>query len=222
MASENVQRITPKETLIGAPPSRELRDEVARGLLYAHSKLNKSDKRTLEAMSFLYALIELLEEKGLVVIDELDQRKGIVADRLVRRFRDNGIGALFQDPEYDKYNFEQGVDIDCDARLHLCKAACCRLPFALSRQDVREGTVRWDLGQPYLIEQDEDSYCSHLDRCAGVCTIYKQRPVPCRGFDCRTDKRIWLDFGDRRINPDIDKADWPRCLADESGQESTQ
>ena len=40
-------------------------------------------------------------------------------------------------------------------RVHLCKASCCRLPFALSRQDVEEGIVRWDLGQPYLIDQRE-------------------------------------------------------------------
>ena len=68
---------------------------------------------------------------------------------------------MFQDPEYDKYAFEHAAEIDCASRVHLCKAACCRLPFALSNQDVREGIVRWDLGQPYLIEHASDGYCTH-------------------------------------------------------------
>jgi hypothetical protein len=27
--------------------------------------------------------------------------------------------------------------------------------------------------------------------------------VPCRGFDCRNDKRIWLDFENKVINPEL-------------------
>lgn len=49
--------------------------EVAEGLLYTHTRINDSTKKTLEAASFLYALIELLNEKGLVLIEELDERK---------------------------------------------------------------------------------------------------------------------------------------------------
>ncbi len=51
------------------------RREVAEGLLYTHTRINDSTKKTLEAASFLYALIELLNEKGLVSIEELDERK---------------------------------------------------------------------------------------------------------------------------------------------------
>jgi hypothetical protein len=36
-----------------------------------------------------------------------------------------------------------GVEIDCPRRIPLYKAACCRLRFALSRQDVEEGIVQW-------------------------------------------------------------------------------
>lgn len=196
---------------------------MAEGLLYAHSKLSSSSKsssskKMLEATAFLYALIEMLEEKGLISVDELDQRIDGVADRLSRKFRESGgVGVLFQDPEFDKYRFEGGADVDCETRIHLCKATCCHLPFALSKQDVREGVVRWDLEQPYLIDHGEDGCCSHLDHYSASCTIYEQRPVPCRGFDCSTDQRIWLDFENMRVNPDIERADWPRCLAAERG-----
>ena len=193
--------------------SRAFRQEVAEGLLYAHSRVVDNSKKTLQAMSFLYALIELLEEKGLIDLDELDGRKEAVAERLVRQFKESGAGALFQDPEYDKYAFEDGASVDCASRISLCKAACCRLPFALSKQDIREGVVRWDLGQPYLVDQGQDGYCNHLDRCTGGCTIYEQRPVPCRGFDCRTHKRIWLDFDNKVVNPQVRRSDWPRRVS---------
>lgn len=41
-----------------------LRQEVADGLLYTHSRANSNTSRLLEATSFLYALIELLAENG--------------------------------------------------------------------------------------------------------------------------------------------------------------
>ena len=188
----------------------ELRREVVDGLLYAHSRLNANTARALEARSFLYALIELLSERGLLSIDELDERKESVAERLADQARERGDGVMIQDPEQDKYTFEGTVDIDCPDRVHLCKAACCRLTFALSRQDIEEGVVRWDLGKPYVIRQEEDGWCCHLDRGTRLCTIREHRPVPCRGFDCRNDKRIWLDFEQWIPNPNIGKPGWPR------------
>lgn len=200
--------------------SRDSRQEVVEGLLYAHSRLSATTTKTLEAASFLYALIELLNERGLITIEELDERKRVVGQRLAEQFRQTGNGVMLQDPEYDKYTFKGEVQIDCESRLHLCKAACCRLPFALSKQDVREGIVHWELGQPYLIAQGKDGYCCHLERATCRCTIREHRPVPCRAYDCRQDKRIWLDFEERVINPEIARDDWPRCLSADNGQSS--
>jgi hypothetical protein len=201
--------------------SRGLRQQIAEGLLYTHSRLNTNTTKTLEGVSFLYALIELLSEKGLISIDELDDRKQLVGQRLAKQFSAQGMGALLQDPEYDKYTFPAGVKIDCENRLHLCKAACCRLPFALSKQDVREGIVRWDLGQPYLIDHGEDGYCVHLQQGSCRCGIYAHRPVPCRGYDCRNDMRIWTDFEAKLPNPDITRPDWPQCLSREADRGHT-
>ncbi len=193
--------------------SSDFRQEVADGLRYAHIRLGANTSKTLEAASFLYALIELMSEKGLISIEELDERKKVVGQRLVEKLKESGNGVVFQDPEYDKYTFNSGVEIDCDKRIPLCKAACCRLPFALSKQDVREGVVHWNFGQPYMIDQGKDGYCNHLERGACRCTVYQNRPVPCRGFDCRKDQRIWLDFEKRAVNPEIYREDWPQCLA---------
>jgi hypothetical protein len=191
------------------------RKDVAEGLLYIHARLSENTKTTLEAASFLYALIELLSDQGLISIEALDERMREVAQRLAKKNSAKGVGVLLQEPEYDKYTFEAEAKIDCANRLHLCKAACCRLPFALSKQDVREGIVHWDLGQPYLIAQEQDGYCTHFDRSCGRCTIRQHRPVPCRAYDCRNDQRIWLDFEHNRINPDILRDDWPHGVSSE-------
>lgn len=181
------------------------RQEVAGGLLYCHSRLNANTSKLLESASFLYALVELLTEKGLVGLEELEDKKREVAERLLESFLDKGMGVAMQEDERDKYTFDETVEIDCENRVHLCKAACCRMSFALSQQDVEEGVVKWDLGRPYLIAQDADGYCRHLDRKTSCCTIRDQRPLPCRGYDCRKDKRVWTDFEQMIINPDLDR-----------------
>jgi Fe-S-cluster containining protein len=187
-------------------------DDVSQGLLFTHARLNDNTKKILESTSFLYALIELLSEKGLLTIEELDERKRTVAARLVERFTKSGLGLVYQDPEYDKYTFEHTTDGDCQNRLHICQAICCKLPFALSRQDVEEGVIRWEFGKPYLIAHGDDGYCLHLDRKTWQCTVHQHRPVPCRGFTCEDNKKwqIWKDYEklildddfDRRINKD--------------------
>ena len=58
-----------------------LRQAVSEGLLYTHTRLDANQRKTVEAASFLYALVELLSEKGLITIGELDARKEVVAQR---------------------------------------------------------------------------------------------------------------------------------------------
>ena len=200
----------------GTANTADLRHQIADGLLYTHSRLNANQRKTLEAASFLYALVELLNEKGLLTIEELDERKAVVAQRLTEQLRREGNGALLQEPEYDKYAFPYGAQVNCAERIHLCKGSCCRLPFALSKQDVREGIVHWELGQPYVIEHGADGYCTHMDCHTRACTIYAHRPAPCRGYDCRSDQRIWLDFAQMIPNPALERSDWPRCLVEEA------
>lgn len=83
--------------------------------------------------------------------------------------------------------------INCAERVHLCKAVCCKLNFALTPGEVRSGKVKWDRKLPYLIAHGEDGYCAHLEHGKG-CNVFEDRPALCRRFDCRTDGRVWKDF----------------------------
>ena len=89
------------------------------------------------------------------------------------------------------------AEINCAERVHLCKAVCCKLNFALTPGEVRSGKIQWDRKFPYLIAHGDDGYCAHLDQGQG-CNIHADRPALCRRFDCRTDERVWKDF-DRMI-----------------------
>ena len=207
------EETTPAEfdarTATDRPADRDdLRRKVTAGLRTLHLRANAHIAKTLETASFLYALIDLLSERGLISIEDLDARKVSMMERQRQRYTKDGMGVVMQDGGFDKYSFERTAEIDCASRVHLCKASCCRLPFALSRQDLEERVVRWNFELPYMIDQDEDGYCVHHDRCSGGCTIYAQRPVPCRGYDCRNDQRIWLDFENRIPNPAVERADW--------------
>ncbi len=71
------------------------------------------------------------------------------------------------------------------------------MAFPLSYQDLDEGKVEWDYALPYLIRQGADRYCVHSHPETRGCTVYEQRPAACRTYDCRNDKRIWLDFEGR-------------------------
>jgi len=192
------------------------RAEVAEGFRYAHFRADANTGKLLEVASFLYAAIDLLNQKGLLDIAELDEHKKRAAANLVEKFSERGMGVVYQKPEYDKYQFAGQVEIDCESRVHICHAACCKMRFALSKQDVEEGIVRWDFSVPYLIARDPDGYCQHLHREKKSCTIHPHRPVPCRAFDCRKDRRIWLDFENMVVNPQIDTPDWPGGLEPET------
>ena len=176
---------------------------VSDGLRYTHHGANANTSKTLEVTAFAYALIELLIEKGLLTEEELNERKRQVMERLAEKFRNDGMGVVRMEPEYDKYTFDQPVTIDCASRIAHCRAACCRLQFALSRQDVEEGIVQWDFAHPYMIRQTKQGYCTHLADGACACSIYVHRPLACRAYDCRKDQRIWQDFDQMIINPDL-------------------
>jgi len=60
----------------------------------------------LETASFLYALIELLNDKGLISVEELNERQRVVGQRLAKEFREKNMDAMLQDSEYDKYSFK--------------------------------------------------------------------------------------------------------------------
>jgi hypothetical protein len=97
----------------------------------------------------------------------------------------------------DKYAV-MNPDIDCASLVHLCRARCCTFSVQLTRQDLDEGGVAWEIDDPYLLRHDRDGYCAHFARATGGCTTYERRPGACRTYDCRQDPRVWVDY-DQRI-----------------------
>ena len=190
----------------------EARNEIAEGLRYLHFRADANTNKLMDVASSLHAAIDLLKKKGLLDVAELDELKKEATNNLVAEFSERGMGVIYQESEQDKYTFEGGAKIDCENRISQCKASCCKLPFALSRQDVEEGVVRWNFSNPYVIAHKPDGYCQHLDQEKKCCSVYGQRPVPCRSYDCSKDKRIWLDFENYVVNPLVNDPDWPRCI----------
>lgn len=187
------------------------------GLVYTHNRANANTTELHKACATIQAIGDLLVERGLLDREEVEARKKAAADELRSNYLAQGMATALQEFGVSKYEFRHEAEVDCENRLHLCRAACCRLPLALSREDVREGIVQWELGQPYMIAHAADSYCVHMDRKTCGCTVYEYRPIPCRGYDCRSDRRIWLDFENGVVNPRVHEADWPACLETEEG-----
>jgi hypothetical protein len=190
--------------------------DVLRGLLYTHSRANANTSELCHAAATVETLVDLLAEEGVLERDAFDQRRQSTEGRLRRDFFERGMAVAMQEFDVGKHEFDGAAEIDCENRIPLCGAACCKLSFALCSEDVREGVIRWDLGEPYMIAHGDDGYCVHMDRGTCRCGVYEQRPIPCRGYDCRQDRRIWLDFERRIVNPNIHDPDWPACAASES------
>ena len=177
-------------------------DDILDGFLYSYRQLDTNATKLYEASANLYSLIELLVTKGIIGIEELDQRKKAVEKRLNDSFKEAGIGVRVQNAGINKYKLKDGAEIDCENRKHICRAACCTFAYALSLQDIREG-IRWSLGKPFMNAKEPDGYCVHLNRDTLTCNIYEQRPAVCRQYSCRNDHRVWLDFDKMIINPDV-------------------
>lgn len=193
------------------PPPPE---DLLQGLLYAHTRANLNTIEVHRALAAVESLVELLVERGVLDAAEADERRRAAEDRLRLDFVEKGMAVAIQEHPTSKYEVDNAVEIDCESRVHLCKAACCRLSFALSKEDVEESVVRWDVGRPYIIAQTADRRCVHLDRGTHACGVYAQRPVPCRTYDCRRDRRVWLDFERRIANPRLEDPEWPRGAED--------
>ena len=137
-------------------------------------------------------------------------------DRLAASMeQDDGPRVFLQQSIPDKYSCTPAPAIDCENRVALCKAACCRLNVVLSPQDVQEGVVSWDSERPFLNAQDSKGYCVHLEGPACRCSVYAYRPAACRVYDCRYDPRIWIDFENRIPNPALEPLEGPTHLARE-------
>lgn len=180
--------------------------QIAVGLGFCHNEINTLARQLVAASTEVGALATILTQRGLLTREELEEQRGEERKRLMAALNRDDFGVAVSEEFPDKYNIpaEKLPVIDCEARLPLCRAACCAMRFALSAQDLDEGVARWEYGQPYIIRHNRDlGRCVHQDGTDYHCGIYDKRPSVCRVYDCRKDKRIWEDFEGRVINPDL-------------------
>jgi hypothetical protein len=170
-------------------PLRDLERQVEQGSLFTHAEMTKQATRANETDALLNGLVGLLVRHQIVDADELMAIVDVARPATER----NMSVAVRTDEDLPEPN------IDCAARLPVCKAVCCRLHFALSIEEIEGGVMKWELGHPYFNRHNEAGYCHQWD--AG-CTIYEDRPNPCRVYSCEHDERIWTDFEAMELNHD--------------------
>eukprot|EP01034_Spumella_vulgaris_P001326 gene1326-1746_t len=93
--------------------------------------------RQNESDAFLFGLIDYLTQKGLVVPDELQQTVAAVRQEMIEKKEYASLGvAIRVDGTTEQTAF---VPVNGEERMHICKAACCKLSFALSVEEIEAG-----------------------------------------------------------------------------------
>lgn len=121
--------------------------------------------------------------------------------KILEKFMELGIGAVYGDEDDE----EKPIVYDNEGSMGICKAICCSFTFALTKEEVKKGIIKWNPKRPYFIARDKDGYCPHLDRNTLLCEIYGDRPLRCKKYDCRNDPSVWIDWEKRIINADAFK-----------------
>ena len=166
--------------------------QIEQGFRFANGMAMKIKMNQFETLADLHGLIDLLIAKGVISSREFTQRRMLIQRELEEEFSQDPFQVIM-DSTPDKYSLEP-VQINCQDRIHLCKAACCTLSVPLSIQDLDERIAKWDYGLPYTLAINQEGYCIHFDNPKKRCSIYENRPATCRIYDCRNDPRIWKDF----------------------------
>lgn len=176
-----------------------LERQIERGSLFTHTIVSRNAERIHETESFLYGVIDILIKKGMLTKDEILQGAAQVRQEMEEKGQTIGPGIALR-IEGDSARQDDFIPVNCSERLHICKAACCRLHFALTAEEVETGKIKWDLGEPYYIRHESTGCCHHLDPSSKGCSVYENRPGVCRQYSCAKDERIWKDFEKMILN----------------------
>jgi Fe-S-cluster containining protein len=182
----------PNETPVDNPNDGQVREDLNAALRFVHVMGMQTKRDLVDLTSRLYALTEELVGSGQLNLRQMEERRLRLTRSEEQRLLERA-HVQVSDVK-DKYALTDLPRIDCESRIHLCKAKCCSLNFPLSFQDLDEGRVKWEYSRPYMILKKSDGYCIHHDASTGCCGVYENRPGVCRTYDCRNDKRIWKDF----------------------------
>lgn len=123
--------------------------------------------------------------------------KELVLELFPPRLARRGTGVVVAGPS------RSDVKIDCENRMSLCKAACCRIfNVHLTAEEIESNRYDWNPRSPYALHKNRRG-CVHLRVGDWSCSIYDCRPSVCIGYSCEKDRRVWVDFEKRIINPDL-------------------
>jgi Fe-S-cluster containining protein len=200
-------------------PLGRLERQVERGSLFTQAAMDRVSVRLQDTEAFLMGLAELLQAKGILSGEDLEEVEGpadpqgnvaavVAAEESAvaaptEASADQGRAPYVWPSVALAVEGEESpppVEVNCAERMHICHAVCCKLNFALTAKDIDTGKVKWDLGFPFMIRHEEDGYCTHLRRGSGACGVYADRPGVCRRYSCANDQRIWSDFGKMELN----------------------
>ncbi len=144
-----------------------------------------------ELASVIETLLQILRQKA-----ELGDGHLRMIEKLRRHAKLATTPKIDLDNTSDKYELES-KPIDCESLMHLCHGRCCGFEVVLSRQDLAEGKLEWVIDKPYHLPKKPTGFCIYQNNDTGFCGNYEHRPAICRRYDCRDDKRVWLDFENR-------------------------
>jgi Fe-S-cluster containining protein len=176
----------------------ELERQVERGNLFVHAALSEQATHANEIEAVVNGLADLLVRLDVVSAEDVVAAVETTRRQIAEAGQDASLRvAIRADGPAPVVPAEA---IDCEARLPYCKAVCCRLRFALTVEEIESGPVKWELGRPYFNRHGPSGYCHCIDDETLGCTVYDERPMPCRQYSCASDDRIWKDFGAMEIN----------------------
>jgi len=116
-----------------------------------------------------------------------DEKVRIV--KVLEKMMEMGIGAVYGDEDDDVAD----ADVPCGKLVKHCQAKCCSFIFALTKDEVDRGLIKYNRDKPFFIARDDDGFCPHLDRDTLACEVWYDRPLRCRRYDCRDDREVWPD-----------------------------
>jgi hypothetical protein len=170
----------------------ELDDQVRRGSLFAQAIASRQMARANQTEAAVYGLIDLLIEKGALTSEEVTRAIEQTGTEMRHAGRHATLDVIVREDRPEPA--PAGDEIDCATRIPFCQAACCRMRWPLTLEEIEAGPVKWDLGRPFFNRHAAHGYCHRHDIASHACEVYDQRPPPCRQYSCVDDERIWLDF----------------------------
>jgi Fe-S-cluster containining protein len=166
-----------------------------RGQINTHATLSEISERINDIEAFVFGINDALIEKGILPSRFLFKKIEKVKKEMMEHGESLHANIALR---VDSENYPES-QVNCLERLHICKGICCKLSFPLSDEEVESGKIKWDLGRPYYIRQNEDGFCCSRGE-EGKCNIYLNRPRVCRTYTCEGDERIWKDFEKMELN----------------------